>query len=79
MVIAIIIYILIGIVLLAISVAVGTIRGEIYDGETLIIWVFISACVMAVWPLAVILGMLCLFCYVIYRLIYRVKEMLKNE
>lgn len=76
---AIIVYILIGIVLLAISVVVGTIRGEIYNGETLIMWVLLSACVMAVWPLAVILGMLCMFCYVIYKLIDRAKEMLKNE
>ena len=78
MVVAIIIYILIGIVLLAISVVVGTICGEINDSEILVVWVMMGSIVAVVWPLAVILGILCLFCYAIYRLIYRAKETLKK-
>ena len=76
---AIVIYILIGVVLLVISVAVGTIRREIVDNETLITWVLTGATVAVAWPLAVILGMLLLLCYGIYRLINYAKEISRNE
>ncbi len=76
---AIIIYILIGVVLLAISVAVGTICGEIDDRESMIVWVLTGSGVAAAWPLAVILGILLLLCYGIYRLTNYVKETSKNE
>lgn len=75
---AIVIYILIGVVLLVISVVVGTIRREIVDNETLITWVLTGVSVAAAWPLAVILGILLLICYGIYRLISYVKETLKK-
>lgn len=79
MVVAIIVYILIGIVLLAISVAVGIIRREIVDNETLITWVLTGTNVAVAWPLAVILGILLLLCYGIYRLINYAKEISRNE
>lgn len=75
---AIVIYILIGVVLLVISVVVGTIRREIVDNETLITWVLTGVSVAAAWPLAVILGILLLICYGIYRLISYAKETLKK-
>ena len=78
MVAAIIIYILIGIVLMGISVIIGTISGWIDDGEALIIWVRFAILLAAVWPITVLIGILCLFCYGIYRLVDYAREKIEK-
>lgn len=75
---AIIIYVLIGIVLMGISVIIGTISGWIDDGEDLLLWVCFAILLAAVWPITVLMSILCLLCYGIYRLADYTKEKIKK-